>query len=168
MFEPETVDRPGARLIHNPPDDRSVGRIVSRRPSPHIVEHIERHFFSGFAVVGYPHYQCKNDSIRLFVKRIQRKLIPCGHGLDEPDPVLLGHAKLSLIDIEHIAEGPRLRFTLILVRTHDVYTRDGKHAPVNWWPSRAARLNETHSDPLNKRQNSSSGFLNWKINTDGS
>jgi hypothetical protein len=99
---------------------------------------------------------------------MQRKLIPCGDGSDEPDPVLLGCANLSLIDIEHIAEGPRLRVTLILVRTHDVCTRDGKHAPANMAPSRAARLNETHSDPLNKRQNSSSGFVNWKINTDGS
>jgi len=97
---------------------------------------------------------------------MQRKLIPSGDGLDEPDPVLLGYANLSLIEIEQIAEGFRLGFTLMLVRTHDVYTRDGKHAPVNWWPSRAAGLNETHSDPFNKRQNCPSGFVNWKINTD--
>jgi hypothetical protein len=37
---------------------------------------------------------------------------------------------------------------------------------VNWWPSRAARLNETHTNPFNKRQNSPSGFVNWEISTD--
>src|SRR5258708_2332614 len=65
---------------------------------------------------------------------MQRKLIPCGHGLDEPDPVLLGYVSLSLIDIEHIAEGFRLRFTRVLVCTHD-----GNHASLNRLPSRAAR-----------------------------
>jgi hypothetical protein len=58
MFEPQPVDCPGARLI-NPLDDGSVRRIVSRRSSPHIVEHIERRFFSGSAIVRYPHYQYK-------------------------------------------------------------------------------------------------------------
>src|SRR5260370_8026078 len=65
---------------------------------------------------------------------MQRKLIPCGHGLDEPDPVLLGYVSLSLTDIEHIAEGSRLRFTRVLVCTHD-----GNHASLNRLPSRPAR-----------------------------
>jgi hypothetical protein len=108
MFEPQPVDRPGARLIHNPTDDGSVRRIVSRRSSPHIVEHIERQFFSGLTIVGYPHYQCENDSMRLFVKRMQRKLIACGDGLDELDPVFLGYTNLSLTDIKHIAERSHL------------------------------------------------------------
>src|SRR5258708_39596574 len=75
---------------------------------------------------------------------MQRKLIPCGHGLDEPDPVLLGYVSLSLTDIEHIAEGSRLRFTRVLVCTHD-----GNHASLNRLPSRAARpiseINENYS-----------------------
>src|SRR6266404_4325660 len=92
-----TVNCPGACLIHDPTDDGPTRRIASRRSSPHVVEHIDRQFFSGFAIVGYPHDQCKNDSVGLFVKRMQRKLIPCGDGLDEPDPVLLGYGKVSLI-----------------------------------------------------------------------
>jgi hypothetical protein len=39
--------------------------------------------------------------------------------LDEPHPVLLGYANLSLIFIEHIAERSRLRFTRVLLCTHD-------------------------------------------------
>jgi hypothetical protein len=53
------------------------------------VEHVESQFFSGFPTAGYPHYQRKNNSMRLFVKRMQRKLIPCADRLDEPEPVLL-------------------------------------------------------------------------------
>ena len=75
---------------------------------------------------------------------MQRKLIPCGDGLDEPDPVHLGYVSLSLIDIEHVAEGFRLRFTRVLVCTHD-----RNHPPLNRLPSRAARLiseiNENYS-----------------------
>jgi hypothetical protein len=68
MFEAQPVDRSGARLIQNPPDDGPARRIVSRCSSPHVVEHIQRQLFGGFAIVGYPHYQCKNDPMRLFVK----------------------------------------------------------------------------------------------------
>jgi len=83
------------------------------------MEHIKRQFLSGFAIVGYAPYQCENDSMRLFVECMQRKLISCSDGLDEPDPVLLGYANLSLTGIEYITEGSRLRFTLGLVCTHD-------------------------------------------------
>src|SRR5258707_11695314 len=75
---------------------------------------------------------------------MQRKLIPCGDGLDEPDPVLLGYVSLSLTGIKHIAEDSRLRFTRVLVCTHD-----RNHPPLNRLPSRAARLiseiNENYS-----------------------
>src|SRR5258708_8454117 len=65
---------------------------------------------------------------------MQRKLIPCGWGLDAPDTVVLGYVSISLTDIEHIAEVSRLRFTRVLVCTHD-----GNHASLNRLPSRAAR-----------------------------
>src|SRR5258708_29535063 len=75
---------------------------------------------------------------------MQRKLIPWGDGLDEPDPVLLGYVSLSLTGIKHIAEDSRLRFTRVLVCTHD-----RNHPPLNRLPSRAARLiseiNENYS-----------------------
>src|SRR6266853_3027345 len=127
-FEPQSVNCPGACLVHDPTDDGPARRIVSRRSSPHVVEHIDRQFFSGFAIVGYPHDQCKSDSVRLFVKRMQRKLIPCSDGLDEPDPVLLGYGKVSLIRIEQIAEGFCLRFRLLPVSTC-CRIHDKNHAP---------------------------------------
>jgi hypothetical protein len=79
------------------------------------VEHIERHFFGGFAIGGYPHNQCKDNSMRLLVKRMQRELIPGCDGLDEPDPVTLGHSNLSRPEIEQIPKDSGLRFTHVLI-----------------------------------------------------
>ena len=47
------------------------------------MEHIERDFFGGFSIRGYPHDQRKNDAMRLLVKRMQCALITAGNGPDE-------------------------------------------------------------------------------------
>src|SRR5260370_40758552 len=90
---------------------------------------------------------------------MQRKLISCSDGLDEPDPVLLGYANLTLTGIEYITEGSRLRFTLGLVCTHD-----RNHASSNKVPSRSARLTNGFRTHSIKRQDCPSGFVKWKGN----
>jgi hypothetical protein len=40
--------------------------------------------------------------MRLLVNRIQRKLIACGDGLNEPEPIILGYADLPFICIENL------------------------------------------------------------------
>src|SRR5580704_15286646 len=120
VFEPQSVDCSRPCLIHDPPDDGSIRRIVSRRSSPYIVEHIERHFFSSFAIAGYPHYQGKDNSMRLFVKRMQRELIPGGDGLDKSDPSMFGHSSLGLTEAKQIVEDSGLRFMHVLVCAHDL------------------------------------------------
>src|SRR2546422_10276485 len=99
-------------MIRRPPRSTlfpytTLFRSVRRRSSPDIVEHIERQFFGGCAIVGDSHDQCENDSMRLRVERMQRSLVASGDGLDEPHPVLLGYGRLRLIGIEQITEGFR-------------------------------------------------------------
>jgi len=96
LFESQPVNRPRARLIHDPSDDGSAGRIVSRRSSPNVVEDIQAQFFGGFPVVRYPDDQRKNDSMRLCVKRMQCKLIASGNGSDDPDPCSSGNGTVAL------------------------------------------------------------------------
>ena len=55
---------------------------------------------------------------------MQRELIARGDRLDEYDPVLLGYANLGLIDTERIAQGSRLRFTLVLGCNRDESVRE--------------------------------------------
>src|SRR5881396_1843788 len=71
-LEPQPVDRSGPRLIHDPSDDRTAGRIVGRRPSPHIVEHIECHFFSGGPIARDTDGKCEHESMRLLVEQTHR------------------------------------------------------------------------------------------------
>ena len=92
-------------MVHDPSDDRTTRRIVRRRCSPHIVEHVERQFFGGFPIAEDPHDPREDDAVRLRVQRMQRELIAFGNGLDEPDPRALGYRHLRIVGIEHIAEG---------------------------------------------------------------
>src|SRR2546422_1306364 len=67
-------------MIRRPPRSTlfpytTLFRSVRRRSSPDIVEHIERQFFGGCAIVGDSHDQCENDSMRLRVERMQRSLV---------------------------------------------------------------------------------------------
>jgi len=119
LLESQPVNRSGPRLIHDPSDDGATRRIVRRRSSPHVVKHVQRQLFGGFPIVGDSHDQGEHDSMRAFIERVQRALIARGDGLNEPDPVLLGYANLSLTGIEYITQGSRLRLTLGLVCTHD-------------------------------------------------
>src|SRR5260370_37854784 len=82
IFEPQSVNCPGACLFHDPTDDGPTRRIVSRCSSPHFVEHIDLQFSSGFAIVGYPHAKCKNNWVCIFVKPLQREMITCGQRLN--------------------------------------------------------------------------------------
>jgi len=83
LIKPQAINRPAARLIHNPAADRSVSGIIGRGFSPHFIEYIERDFFGGFSIRGYPHDQRKNDSMRLLVKGMQGTLVTAGDGSDE-------------------------------------------------------------------------------------
>jgi hypothetical protein len=70
LIEPQAINRPAARLIHDPADDRPVSRIIARGSPPHFIEDIERDFFGSFSIHGYPHDQRENDSMRSLVKAI--------------------------------------------------------------------------------------------------
>ena len=122
LLEPQSVNRPGARLIHDPADHGTARRVIGRRSSPHIVEHVDRQFFSGFLIAGDPHDQCENDSMRLAIERMECKLIAAGDRLDEFHPDLLGDGWLRLIGIEHITQRG-LSVTPVLVWRCHVHRR---------------------------------------------
>lgn len=105
LFEPQPINRSGPGLIHDPSDNGSVGSIVRRRSSPHVVKNVQCHFFGGFPIVGDSYGQCKHDSMHPFIQRMQSTLIARRDGLDEPHPVLLEYKSLRLVGIKHIAEG---------------------------------------------------------------
>ena len=75
LIESQAINRPAARLIHDPVDDRPVSRIVGRGLSPYVIENIEGEFFGRFPIRGYPHDQRKNDSMRLLVNGMQCALV---------------------------------------------------------------------------------------------
>jgi hypothetical protein len=83
LIELQAINRPAARLIHDPADDRPVSRIIARGSSPHFIEDIECKFFGSFSIHDDPHDQRENDSMRLLVKGIQCTLITAGDGSDE-------------------------------------------------------------------------------------
>src|SRR4029450_4631088 len=63
LFEPQPVNRSGARLIHDPSDNGTARRIIPRCSAPYIVEHIAHKFFGGFAIGGDPYAQGKDESV---------------------------------------------------------------------------------------------------------
>jgi hypothetical protein len=81
LIESQAVNRPAARLIHDPAGDRPVCGIVARRFSPYVMEDIERNFFGRLSIHDYPHDQRKNDPMRSLVKRMQCALITTAYGL---------------------------------------------------------------------------------------
>ena len=56
LLEPQPVDRPGPRLVHDPADDGAARSIVPRRAPPHVVKHVQRHLFGRFPIVGDPRH----------------------------------------------------------------------------------------------------------------
>src|SRR5438046_9338729 len=62
-LEPQPVDRSGPRLIHDPSDARTAGRIGGRRPSPHSVEHVGEHLASGGPVTRSPDVQATQGEV---------------------------------------------------------------------------------------------------------
>src|SRR5690606_24408038 len=63
----QAVERPRARLHHDPPNDRSALRIVLGRSPPHVVEHIKRDLFGHLAVAADAHDQGEHDATTTFV-----------------------------------------------------------------------------------------------------
>jgi hypothetical protein len=49
-LEAQAVDRPRARLVHDPAEHRAVRGVVARRAPPHVMEHVDGQLFSGFSV----------------------------------------------------------------------------------------------------------------------
>ena len=104
LLKPHTVNRSGARYIHDPSDHRSVGSIVVARSSPHCVKDVQSHLFGRFAIVCDSHGQSKNDSMGAVIQAIQSALITRGDGLDQFHPLRLEYKSPRLIRIKHIAE----------------------------------------------------------------
>jgi len=67
------------------------------------MEHIDRQFLRCFPIIGYPHDQGENEPMRLFIKRMQCKLIAVGNQPDESHPIVLRRMKF-LVRIEQIAK----------------------------------------------------------------
>jgi hypothetical protein len=75
LLEPQSVNRPGARLIQDPADHGTARRIVRRRSSSHVLEHVEGQYFGGFPIADGPRNPREDDAVRLRVERMQRELI---------------------------------------------------------------------------------------------
>ena len=102
-LEAQAVDRPRARLVHDPAEHRAVRGVVTRRAPPDVVEDVDGELFSGFPVGRDSHDQREDDAMRPLVERMQRELVARGNRLDERRPVLLRHRSLGL-GIEHVAQ----------------------------------------------------------------
>jgi hypothetical protein len=55
LFEAQAVDRPGTRLVHDPSQHAAVPRVVAGRPSPDVVEDVQRQLLGGFPIAGDSH-----------------------------------------------------------------------------------------------------------------
>src|SRR6185437_7954729 len=53
LIEPQAINRSAARLIHDPSDDGSVGRVIGRGFSPDVIENVKRNFLCGFSIHSY-------------------------------------------------------------------------------------------------------------------
>src|SRR5438552_1503162 len=91
LIEPQAINRPAASLIHDPSDDRSIGRGIGRGFSPHVIEYVQRNFLGSFSIRRYPYDQRKDDSMRLLVQGMQCTLVTARDGPDELYPLILGH-----------------------------------------------------------------------------
>src|SRR5262249_48764386 len=119
LIESQPVDSPAASLIHDPSDDRSVCWIVSRGLPPNVVEHIDGHLFRRLPIRRDPHDQCKDNTVSLFVQRVQSALITGCDRLQERNPTLLAYATFGLRGIQYVFEGFRsCRFVVHELRCH--------------------------------------------------
>src|SRR5205809_550664 len=67
LVEPQSVNRPGSRLIQDPSDHGAASWIVGRRSSPYVVEDIDGQFFRGFPIADDAHHQSEHHPMRLGV-----------------------------------------------------------------------------------------------------
>ena len=102
-LEAQAVDRPRARLVHDPAEHRAVRGVVPRRAPPHVVEDVDGELFSGFAVGRDSHDQSEDGAMSPLVERMQRELVARSDRLDERRPVLLRHRSLGP-GIQHVAQ----------------------------------------------------------------
>jgi hypothetical protein len=112
-LETQAVDRPRARLVHDPAEHRAVRGVVMRRAPPDVMEDIDGELFSGFPVGCNSHNQSEDEAMSHLVERMQRELVARGNRLDKRRPVLLRHGSLG-IGIEHVAECCRLLMYMFL------------------------------------------------------
>ena len=102
-LEAQAVDRPRARLVHDPAEHRAVRGVVTRRAPPDVMEDVDGELFGGFPVGRDSHDQGEDEAMSPLVERMQRELVARGNRLDERRPVLLRHRSLGL-GIQHVAQ----------------------------------------------------------------
>src|SRR5262249_48302852 len=86
VLEAQAIDRPRARLVHDPAQHRGVRGVVTRRAPPDVMEDIDRELFSGFPVARDSHDQSEDDAMGHLIERMQRELVASGNRLDERRP----------------------------------------------------------------------------------
>jgi hypothetical protein len=139
VLEAQAIERPRARLVHDPAEHRAVRGVVTRRAPPDVMEDVDRKLFSGFPVACDSHDQSEDDAMGHLVERMQRELVACGNRLDEGHPGLLRDRRLG-VGIEHVAQ--RCRRSLWTLFGYDGRIR---HSPRS-----------CHSRPANPRSGSDS------------
>ena len=123
-LEAQAVDRPRARLVHDPAEHRAVRGVVTRRAPPDVMEDVDGELFSGFPVGRDSHDQREDEAMRPLVERMQRELVARGNRLDERRPVLLRHQSLGP-GIQHVAQRCRR-----LLRTFLAHRRSTRHCLI--------------------------------------
>jgi hypothetical protein len=100
----KAVDAPGARLVHDPTQDRSVGRIVPRRSAPNRMECVHGQLLGGPAVVEKSGQEGEDESVCPLVKSAQGALITGGNRTDERNPLFFRYARLRAVCIEQVTK----------------------------------------------------------------
>ena len=101
--EAQAVDRPRARLVHDPAEHRAVGGVVARGAPPDVMEDVDGELLGGFPVGRDPHDQGEHHAMSPLVEGVQRELIARGNRLDELRPVLFRHRRLGA-GVQHVAQ----------------------------------------------------------------